>query len=39
VDRFVGAPRALDQTLETIDLCMANKAAQEPGVAAFLTKY
>ncbi|HVW83615.1 MAG TPA: M1 family metallopeptidase, partial [Bryobacteraceae bacterium] len=39
VDRFVGAPRALDQTIEAIDLCIANKAAQGPGVAAFLAKY
>jgi alanyl aminopeptidase len=39
VDKFVGAPRALDQTIESIDLCIANKAAQEPGVAAFLAKY
>jgi alanyl aminopeptidase len=39
VDKFVGAPRALDQTIESIDLCIANKAAQEPGVAAFLQKY
>jgi alanyl aminopeptidase len=39
VDKFVGAPRALDQTVEAIDLCIANKTAQEPGVAAFLAKY
>jgi cytosol alanyl aminopeptidase len=39
VGKFVGAPRALDQTLEQIDLCIANKAAQEPGVVAFLAKY
>jgi cytosol alanyl aminopeptidase len=39
VDKFVGAPRALDQVIETIDLCIANKAAQGPGVAAFLAKY
>jgi alanyl aminopeptidase len=39
VDQFVGAPRALDQTIESIDLCIANKAAQEPGVAAFLARY
>ena len=39
VDKFVGAPRALDQVLESIDLCIANKAVQEPGVAAFLGKY
>ena len=39
IDKFVGAPRALDQTIEGIDLCIAGKAAQEPGVAAFLAKY
>jgi len=39
VDKFVGAPRALDQTVEAIDLCIAGKTAQEPGVAAFLAKY
>jgi alanyl aminopeptidase len=39
VDKFVGAPRALDQTLEAIDLCIANKAAQAPSVAKFLEKY
>jgi hypothetical protein len=35
----MGASRALDQTIEGIDLCTADKAAQEPGVAAFLAKY
>ncbi|HXJ43916.1 MAG TPA: ERAP1-like C-terminal domain-containing protein, partial [Bryobacteraceae bacterium] len=39
VEKFVGAPRALDQTLESIDLCIANKAAQGASVAAFLGKY
>jgi alanyl aminopeptidase len=39
VEKFVGAPRALDQVLEGIDLCIANKAAQTPSVAAFLAKY
>jgi alanyl aminopeptidase len=39
VDKFVGAPRALDQVLEGIDLCIANKAAQTPSVAAFLVRY
>ncbi len=39
VDKYTGAPRALAQVLEGIDLCIANKAAQEPGVAAFLEKY
>jgi alanyl aminopeptidase len=39
VDKFLGAPRALDQTVEAIDLCIANKAAQEPGVGVFLAKY
>jgi alanyl aminopeptidase len=39
VDKFVGAPRALDQVVEGIDLCIASKAAQSPSVAAFLAKY
>ncbi len=39
VEQFTGAPRALDQTLEAIDLCIANKAAQSASVAAFLGKY
>ena len=39
VDKFVGAPRALDQVLESIDLCIANKAAQAASVTAFLQKY
>jgi alanyl aminopeptidase len=39
VDKFVGAPRALDQTIEAIDLCIASKAIQAPSVAAFLEKY
>ncbi len=39
VGRFVGAPRALDQTLEGIDLCIATTAAQKPGVEAFLRNY
>lgn len=39
VGQFVGAARAFNQTLESIDLCIARKAAQEPGVTAFLAKY
>jgi alanyl aminopeptidase len=39
IDKFIGGPRTLDQVLENIDLCIANKAAQEPSVAAFLQKY
>jgi alanyl aminopeptidase len=39
VDKFVGAPRGLDQTIETIDLCIANKEKQGPSVAKFLEKY
>ena len=39
VSKFIGAPRTLDQVLEGIDVCVANKAAQEPSVAAFLQKY
>ncbi len=36
---LTGAPRILDQTLEGIDVCIANKAAQEPSVVAFLKHY
>jgi len=39
VGKFVGARRTLTQVLESIDLCIANKATQEPSIAAFLTKY
>ncbi len=39
VDKFVGAPRILSQVLESINVCIATKAAQEPGVAEFLKKY
>ena len=38
IEKFIGAPRALDQTIEAIDLCIANKAAQGPSVAAFLSR-
>jgi alanyl aminopeptidase len=38
VGKFVGAPRALDQTIEAIDLCIANKAAQGPSIQKFLEK-
>jgi alanyl aminopeptidase len=37
--KFVGAPRALQQTLEGIDLCIAQTASQKPSVAAFLQNY
>lgn len=39
IGQFAGGPRALDQTLETIDVCIATKAQQEPGVKAFLQKF
>jgi cytosol alanyl aminopeptidase len=39
VDKFTGAPRVLSQTLETINVCIAQKAAQEPSVEAFLKNY
>ena len=39
VSKYVGAPRALDQAIEAVELCIANKAAQESGVEAFLSKY
>lgn len=37
--QYVGAPRALDQTIEAIDLCIAKKAAQSRSVADFLARY
>ena len=39
VDKFSGAPRNYAQMLEGIDLCIAQKAAQEASVRAFLEKY
>jgi alanyl aminopeptidase len=39
VGKFVGAPRALNQVLERIDLCIANKQAKQPDVTAFLKNY
>ena len=39
VEKFTGAPRALAQVLEEIDVCIATKKEQEPGVDAFLRKY
>ena len=39
VDQFPGAPRNFAQVLESIDLCIAQKTAQEGSVAAFLEKY
>ncbi|HEX4748459.1 MAG TPA: M1 family metallopeptidase [Bryobacteraceae bacterium] len=39
VDKFTGAPRALSQVLESIDVCEAFKRAEEPSVEAFLKNY
>ncbi len=39
IDKFLGAPRTLNQVLEGIDVCVAEKAAQEPSVVSFLEKY
>jgi cytosol alanyl aminopeptidase len=39
IDQFTGGPRILEQVLESIDVCIANKAAQEPSVIAFLKHY
>jgi alanyl aminopeptidase len=39
VDKYTGAPRNLAQVLESIDLCIAQKAAQQDSVKAFLEKY
>lgn len=39
VDAFSGAPRALNQTLEAIDVCVATKQEQAPGIARFLKNF
>ncbi len=39
LDKLLGAPRALDQVVEGIDLCAAGRAAQGPSVEAFLRRY
>jgi alanyl aminopeptidase len=39
VSRYTGAPRILTQVLEGVDLCIANKKAQQPGVIEFLKRY
>ncbi|HUB81083.1 MAG TPA: M1 family aminopeptidase [Bryobacteraceae bacterium] len=39
VDKYSGAPRNFAQVLEGIDLCIAQKAAQEGSVKAFLEGY
>jgi alanyl aminopeptidase len=36
---WLSGPRALAETLEGIDLCIAAKAAHGPGVAEFLKRY
>jgi alanyl aminopeptidase len=39
VEKLPGGPRNLAQTMESIQLCIASRTAQEPGVGEFLTKY
>ena len=39
VGKLPGGPRNLAQTLEGIQLCIASRAVQEPGVREFLSKY
>ncbi len=39
VEKLPGGPRTLAQTLETIDLCIAMRDAQEGSVRDFLSKY
>ncbi len=39
VEKFVGAPRMLAQTLERINSCIANKSAQQASVEEFLRGY
>ena len=39
VEKLPGGPRNLAQTLESIQLCIASRTAQEPGVGEFLKGY
>jgi len=39
IEKFLGAPRMLNQVLEGIDVCIAEKGAQEQSVVSFLQKY
>jgi alanyl aminopeptidase len=39
VGKVLGGPRVLAQVLENIDVCIASKAAHQPGVQTFLEKY
>jgi alanyl aminopeptidase len=39
VGKLLGAPRTLKQVLESIDVCIAQTAEQEPSVEAFLKSY
>jgi alanyl aminopeptidase len=39
IDKFVGGPRSLHQTLERIDVCIAEKTSEEASVKAFLLNY
>jgi alanyl aminopeptidase len=39
VNEFTGAPRALAQVLEGIDLCIAEKQAEQPEVDSFLKNF
>ncbi|MBV8553114.1 MAG: M1 family metallopeptidase [Acidobacteriaceae bacterium] len=39
IDKFTGGPRTLSNVLEEIDVCTAEKSAQESSVEAFLKKY
>jgi alanyl aminopeptidase len=39
ISKFVGGPRSFSNVLEEVDLCIAQKAAQEPSVVEFLRKY
>ncbi len=39
IEKLPGGPRNLAQALESVNLCIAARAAQEPGVGAFLEAY
>jgi hypothetical protein len=39
IEKLEGGPRIMEQALEQLSLCSAQKAAQTPGVVAFLKKH
>jgi len=39
IEKFVGGPRSLNQTLERIDVCIAEKNSEEASIKTFLQNY